>query len=218
MGIESTPIHGCAWADSIGEDSLLGLAALRRAEVTRSLARYALAESEVRLRVARQVPDLELGPGFIFDQGVHRWTLAFALPALLGIANHAPIEEAQAGRAAAASRVSEVQDAVLAEAGEAFEACRAASAESAIADSVGAAAVESVAIARGRYERGETGRLGHARAELGRARARAAQIAARQRLERSGLAVEAAAGEWRGVMAGAWPDPREERLTPELQE
>jgi outer membrane protein TolC len=205
--IEVTPLHGCVWADSAGVDSLLGLAALRRVEVSRALGEYALAESEVRLQVARQRPDLELGPGYIFDQGIHRWALGFALPALLGFRNRAPIEEAEVARAAAAARVSEVQDATLAEAGEAIESCRAAEAERIVADSVGAAAAELVTIARGRYERGETGRLEQAREELTAARAGAAQRAAHRRLREAGLAVEAAVGEWRGAAAGAWPDP-----------
>jgi outer membrane protein TolC len=213
--IEASPAHGCTWADSVGVDSLLGLAALRRVEVSRVLGEYALAESEVRLQVARQRPDLELGPGYIFDQGIHRWTLGFALPALFGFLNRAPIEQAEAERAAAAAKVSEVQDAVLAEAGEAAESCRAAAAESVVSDSVGAAAEELVTIARARYERGETGRLEPARAELAAARAAAAQQAARRRLQVAGLTVEAAAGEWRGPAAEAWPDPREQPLEKE---
>jgi outer membrane protein TolC len=193
-------------------DSLLGLSALRRVEVSRVLGEYALAESQVRLQVARQRPDLELGPGYIFDQGIHRWTLGFALPALLGFRNRAPIDEAEVARSAAAARVSEVQDAILAEAGEAAESCRAAAAESFVADSVGAAAEELVTVARGRYERGETGRLEPARAELAAARAAAAQRQARRRLQLAGLAAEAAAGEWRGSAAETWPDPREQPL------
>ncbi len=218
VGIDASPVHGCAWADSVGVDSLLGLAALRRVEVSRVLGEYALAESEVRLQVARQRPDLELGPGYIFDQGIHRWTLGFALPALLGFRNRAPIDQAEAERAAAAARVSEVQDAILAEAGEAAESCRAAMAEIVVADSVGAAAEELVTIARGRYERGETGRLEPARSELSAARAAAAQRAARRRLQVAGLAVETAAGEWRGPAADAWPDPRELPLQREPQQ
>jgi outer membrane protein TolC len=216
--IEASPVHGCAWADSVGVDSLLGLAALRRVEVSRVLGEYALAESEVRLQVARQRPDLELGPGYIFDQGIHRWTLGFALPALFRFLDRAPIEQAEAERAAAAAKVSEVQDGVLAEAGEAAESCRAAAGESGVADSVGAAAKELVTIASGRYERGEAGRLEPARAELAAARAAAAQQAARRRLQLAGLAVEAAAGEWRGPAAEAWPDPREQQLQREPEQ
>jgi outer membrane protein TolC len=184
-------------------------------EVSRVLGEYALAEAEVRLQVARQRPDLELGPGYIFDQGIHRWTLGFALPALLGFRNRTPIDQAEAARSAAAARVSEVQDAILAEAGEAAESCRAAAAESLVADSVGAAAEELVSVARGRYERGETGRLEPARAELAAARATAAQRQARRRLQLAGLAAEAAAAEWRGSAAESWPDPRRQPLEKE---
>jgi outer membrane protein TolC len=209
LRVEVPPIAGCAWADSIGSDPLAAAAALRRAEVARALGRYAVAEAEVRMQVARQYPDLQLGPGFIWDQGIERWTLAFALPALLGFRNRAPIDEAQAARASAAAGVREAQDMVLAEASRAVEGCRAVSAERAGADSVAAAAERVASLARAAYQRGETGRLDGARAELARIRAGAAVHAAARRLELAGLAVEAAAGEWRGQAGEAWPDPRQ---------
>ena len=63
---------------------------------------------------------MELGPGFIFDQGIKRWTLGLALPGLLGFRNQAPIVEAEAARAAAGARVAESQDSLLAEVDEAM--------------------------------------------------------------------------------------------------
>lgn len=212
LRIDTAPPAGCRWADSLGADSILGLAALRRAEVTRTLAEYAAAEAELRLQVARQRPDLDLGPGFIWDQGVNRWTLALALPALLGFRNKAPIAEAEAARMAASAGVSQAQDAVLAEVAEAFEICRGIAAERDVADSLSAAAERLVAIALAAHERGETGLLEQSRAQLALLRAAAARQGAERRLEQAGLAVEAAAGEWRGAAAEPWPDPREPPL------
>jgi outer membrane protein, heavy metal efflux system len=209
-GVEltSAPVAGCAWADSLGGDSVAALAVTRRAEVAHALAEYAAAEARVRSEVARQRPDLELGPGFVWDQGVHRWSLLFALPALLGFRNRAAIEAAESARSAAAVRVREAQEEVLAQAAEAVEHCRGVSDELAVADSIGATTERLSALARGAYERGETGRLELARAELALLRARSAGREVRRRLEGAGLALEAVTAEWRGVEPAAWPDPR----------
>ena len=209
LRVEVPPPAGCAWADSIGGDSLMTLAVLRRVEVGRALGEYALAEAEVRTQVARQYPDLELGPGFIWDQGVHRWTLAFALPALLGFRNRAPIDQAQAARAAAAARVREAQEAVLAEVSAALENCRAAAVERSAADSLARAADRVANLVRASYERGESGGLEAARAELAVLRAGLLIRASARRLQRSGLAVEAVAGQWHGTPEAEWPDPRD---------
>jgi cobalt-zinc-cadmium efflux system outer membrane protein len=214
LEVEPSPQAGCAWGASLGSDSLTGLVMVRRAEVARALAAYAAAEAHVRSRVAAQSPDLELGPGFIWDQGVHRWTLAVALPALLGVRARGPIAAAEADRHAAAARVAEVQDALLAATGTALEACRAAGLELAVADSQRTAAERVAALARGAYDRGETGRLDLARAELLQVRSAAAERAAAGRLERAGLELELAAAEWRGSDPVRWPDPRVEPFTP----
>jgi outer membrane protein TolC len=212
--VEPGPQTGCAWGASIGADSLAGMVVVRRAEVARALAAYAAAEADVRSRVAAQYPDLELGPGFIWDQGVHRWTLAVALPALLGVRARGPIAAAEADRHAAAARVAEVQDALLSGAGTALEACRAAELELAVADSQLVAAERVAALARGAYDRGETGRLEVARAELLQLRTAAAERAAMRRWERAGLELELAAAEWRGSERARWPDPRVETFSP----
>lgn len=41
----------------------------------RQLARYDRAESELALAVARQYPDIEINPGYFFEQGDHIWSL-----------------------------------------------------------------------------------------------------------------------------------------------
>jgi outer membrane protein TolC len=212
--LDPAPPAGCDWAESAGADSVAGQAMRRRPEVARALAGYAAAEAEVRSRVAAQYPDLELGPGFIWDQGVHRWTLTTALPALLGLRARAPVAAAEADRHAAASRVAEAQDALFAEAGSALEACRGAAVERAVADSQLAAAERVATLARAAYDRGESGRLELARAELLQVRAAAAGRAAARRLERAGLALELAAAEWLGTDTARWPDPRAEPFTP----
>jgi len=218
LTLEPSPHAGCAWGEATGADSLAALALVRRAEVARALAEYAAAEADLRSRVAARFPDLELGPGFIWDQGVNRWTLALALPALLGIRTRGPIAAAEASRFAAAARVAEVQDDIFAQTVRALEGCRGAAIERAVADSQRVAVARVAALARAAYDRGETGRLELARAELLQARAAAAERAAGRRLERAGLELELAAAEWRGTEAVRWPDPRVEPFTPDEEQ
>ena len=160
---------------TLGDDSLAALALTRRPEIGGALAEYAVAEAGLRGEVARQYPDLDLGPGFIWDQGVHRWTLALALPNLLKFRNHSAIDEAVAGRAAAAARVAEIQDALLGDAGRAAGRCRGARLEAAAADSQVVVAERQAALARAAYERGETSRLDPVLAALGVVRAERAR-------------------------------------------
>jgi outer membrane protein, heavy metal efflux system len=200
-------VAGCEWLDSLGTDSLDIIALRSRAEVSQALARYALAEADLRQQVAQQYPDLELGPGFIWDQGVHRWTLLFTLPRLLLHRNRGPIAEASAQRAAAAARVAEAQEQVLGDIGAGGLVCLAAKGELAAADSQLVAADRAAQLAGLAFQRGETGRIEVAQAELALLRARRTQRAARQRWVVAGLTIERAAGVWHEY-AGRWPDPR----------
>jgi outer membrane protein TolC len=199
---------GCAALDSGVADSFVIGALGRRHEVTRALGRYAVAESRLRLEVARQYPDLQLGPGFVWDQGVNRWTLALALPALLGARNRGAIVEAAAAREVAGLEVAEAQDSVLADVESAIQRCRGAALEVAGADSVVAAAGRLRERDRAAYQRGETTRLEPARAELQLLRARRAHRRAQRRMALASLDLERAAGGPTAEAAGEWPDPR----------
>jgi outer membrane protein, heavy metal efflux system len=175
-----------------------------------ALAGYAVSEADVRLEVARLYPDLEIGPGFIWDQGVHRWTLALALPALLGLGQRGALHEAEASRSVAAARVAEAQDSIVMQVEAAAASCRGAGLGVIAADSQVVAARALAERDRARYERGETARLDPARSELLLARAERGHRAAQRRLTFAGIALEAATGEWPDSPTRPWPDPREE--------
>jgi outer membrane protein TolC len=217
QALESVTVVGgsgdCARADSVGSDSLAALALLHRPEIGRTLAEYAGAEADLRLEVARQFPELDVGPGFIWDLGVHRWTLALALPNLLGFRNRGPIEEAVGLRAAAAARLMEAQDAILAEVDVAVARCRGTERERAAAVAQVSAADQAAKLARDAYGRGETSRLEPALAELAVARASRARWGAEARRWRADVALERALGEWADEPGQRWPDPREPGLT-----
>ena len=203
----------CAPLERLGVDSLATLALTRRPEMGRVLAEYAMAEADVRLEVARQYPNLELGPGFIWDQGVHRWTLALALPNLLGFRNRAAIAHAEAARSASAARVAETQDALLADVEVAAGRCRGAALEQAAADSVVVVAERASALAQGAFQRGETSGLEPALADLSVVRAERLRLAALARAGAAARGLASAVGDWEDGRSERWPDPREDHLT-----
>jgi len=62
-------------------------ALIHRADILAALADYAASEERVRLEVAKQYPDIKLGPGYKLDQTANKWTLGigFELPILNSI-------------------------------------------------------------------------------------------------------------------------------------
>ena len=89
--------------------SARGHALTHRADILAALADYAASEERVRLEVAKQYPDLKLGPGYKLDQTVNKWTLGigFELPILNQ--HKGAIAEAEGRRAEAAARFLAVQ-------------------------------------------------------------------------------------------------------------
>jgi outer membrane protein TolC len=182
---------------SAARDSLARMALVTRPEVARVLAEYQVAESEVRVEVAKSWPDLALGPGLFFDHGVSKWTIAFGLPELALHGNRGPIGEAEARREVVARRVAEVQEQVLGEVGSAIAGCVATGAEVAALDL--SFAGRRAQLVDSAFARGETGRLEVALARLEAVRSERRVIEAGLRRLRAGLALERAMGVWSGA-------------------
>jgi outer membrane protein TolC len=90
-------------------------ALLERADVRAALADYAAAEAALKLEIARQYPDVRIGPGYEYDQGLNKWAVVGAtieLPVLNR--NQGPIGEAEARRSESATRFLQLQASVLA--------------------------------------------------------------------------------------------------------
>lgn len=60
-------------------------ALLNRLDIRRGLEKYAAAEANIKLEVAKQTPDIVITPGFIFDFGDKIWSLGFS--SLLNLLN-----------------------------------------------------------------------------------------------------------------------------------
>jgi outer membrane protein, heavy metal efflux system len=86
LDIESTLTHqNQVLSNPNAQIQLQQNALLNRIDIRRSLAKYAAAESRVKLEIAKQTPDISLSPGIAFDFGDSIWSLGFA--SLLNLAN-----------------------------------------------------------------------------------------------------------------------------------
>ncbi len=80
-----------------------------RADVLAALARYEASQRALALEVARQYPDIHLGPGYQYDQGLDKWALGLTFEVPLFNHNQGPVAQAEANRAEAAAEFTAVQ-------------------------------------------------------------------------------------------------------------
>jgi outer membrane protein TolC len=90
-------------------------AILNRADVRGALAEYAASQSALQLEIAKQYPDLHLGPGYELDQTDNKWSLGVTLELPVLNHNQGPVAETKAKRAEAAAHFLTVQSAATAE-------------------------------------------------------------------------------------------------------
>jgi cobalt-zinc-cadmium efflux system outer membrane protein len=90
-------------------------ALLNRPDILSSLAAYAANESGLQLQIAKQYPDLRLGPSYEFDQGENKWGIGVSLTLPILNRNQGPIAEAEAHRKEAAALFMSLQAQVIGE-------------------------------------------------------------------------------------------------------
>ena len=105
-------------ADEAGALRREGL--LNRADVLGALADYDASQSALQLEIAKQYPDVHLGPGYSWDQGDNKFTLGVALALPVFNKNEGPIAEAEAHRREAAANFAAVQARAIGEVELAF--------------------------------------------------------------------------------------------------
>jgi outer membrane protein, heavy metal efflux system len=101
--------------DALDETEARRTALQRRADVLAALDDYAASEAALRLELAKQWPDLNLGSGYVFDQGENKWGLSVSLDLPVMNQNQGPIAEAVAARGEAAARFVALQAQVIAD-------------------------------------------------------------------------------------------------------
>jgi outer membrane protein TolC len=202
LTVRMADTSGCDGVGARATDSLAVLALRGRPDVGAAVADYAAAEGDVRLEVARQYPDLSIGPGILWDEGIPGWVINAGLPALFVGHNRGPIAEAEARRATQAARVRVLQDSVVAAVDAAVALCQDGTGARATADSLVRDMARAVDAARAAYDRGETGQTEVAVADLALVRARRVARLARARRVAAGAALDRATGQWIGHVEG----------------
>lgn len=84
-------------------------ALLNRPDILGALAEYGASQAALQLEIARQYPDIHLGPGYEMDQADNKWTLGLSAALPMFNRNRGPIAEADARRTQAAARFTAVQ-------------------------------------------------------------------------------------------------------------
>lgn len=105
--------------------SLRGYALRNRSDIKGMLATYEASQSALQLEVARQFPNITLGPGFEYDQGDDLYSLAVGFDLPIFNQNQGPIAEALARRQESAARFKALQAQVLGEIDRSFAIYRA---------------------------------------------------------------------------------------------
>jgi outer membrane protein TolC len=99
----------------------------QRADILGALADYAAAEADLQLQIAKQYPDLHLGPAYAWNAGSagdNEWSLGATLELPILDQNQGPIAEAEARRKLAAAKFVALQAQVCAQIDRAVAAVR----------------------------------------------------------------------------------------------
>jgi outer membrane protein TolC len=134
VGVPVAALQGAepSWSDlesPAGDDSLSAEqiqrdAVLNRMDVQRAIAQYAAAEADLQLAIAKQYPDVQIGPGYTYEEKQNYFTLGLSVTLPVFNRNQGPIAEAEAKRKKAASVFLETQAQVIAESDQALTAYR----------------------------------------------------------------------------------------------
>ena len=119
---------------ALSAGSLRQKALLERTDVQGLLAEYEASQSALRLEVAKQFPNVTVGPGYTYDQGDDLYTFGLSSELPIFNQNQGPIAEAEARRREAAARFIALQAKVIGDIDRAVEAYRAAQRSLATAD------------------------------------------------------------------------------------
>lgn len=84
-----------------------------RSDILAALAEYEAAQAALQIEIAKQYPDIQLGPGYAWTEGENLWSLSLALALPIANRNRGPIAEAAARRQEAADRFLAIQAQVI---------------------------------------------------------------------------------------------------------
>ena len=84
-------------------------AVLNRLDIRKALADYSASEAALRLEIAKQYPDFDIGPNYAFEEGSHLFSIVVGLVLPISNRNQGPIAEAEGRRKEMAAQFLAVQ-------------------------------------------------------------------------------------------------------------
>jgi outer membrane protein TolC len=90
-------------------------ALLNRTDLLAALAFYDASQSALQLEIAKQYPDIHLGPGYTWDNGQNKWSLGLSITLPIFNQNKGPIAEATAKRKEAEAAFIALQASIISE-------------------------------------------------------------------------------------------------------
>ncbi|HVY94897.1 MAG TPA: TolC family protein, partial [Bryobacteraceae bacterium] len=165
-------------------DNITKAGLVHRADIRRSLLGYAAAEAALQLEIAKQTPDIQITPGYAFDEGHHKITFGPGFDIPLLNRNQGPIAEAEARRAQTEAEFNALQAKAIAEMSEALARYTAAQKDlSAARDRLTSIQQTREAATQRAVEAGEQDRLALASAHIETIAAARASFEAQRRLQ-----------------------------------
>lgn len=161
----------------------------QRADLMALLADYAATESALRLEIAKQYPDVNIGPGFDYNQGQNRWQLGVNLPLPFN-RNKGPIAQAEAKRTTAEKRFLAQQSTIQGELDVALTAYQASKAKAATASTIAQEAKSAADTTQRMVEGGQLSPLEHTRRQIEASAANVALMAANLEAQTAAGALE----------------------------
>ncbi len=177
LGVTTAALDGIAFesepplmdAEQLTSAEARGMALRSRADILAALANYAAAEAELRLQIARQYPDLHLGPGYAWNSGNagdNEWSLGLTVELPILDQNQGPIAEAEAQRKLAGAKFIELQAQVIGEIDRAVAGLHLAQAQLAAGDAMLAAEQQQQKSAQAQLDAGAADQVDWLNAQL----------------------------------------------------
>lgn len=144
---------------TVSAEGIQRAAVLNRLDLQRLLADYAAAEAALRLEVAKQYPDIQLGPGYTFEEGHNNYLLGLSVELPILSRNQGPIAQAEAQREHIAAQFSALQLHIVGQTRSALAAYKSALAQLAAADGLVGEQAERERLAQRAFELGDSDKL-----------------------------------------------------------
>lgn len=174
-----------------------------RSDVLGALAEYEAAQAALQLEIAKQYPDIHLGPGYQWDQGEDKWLIGLTLELPVFNRNQGPIAEAAARRTEAAARFVALQANIIHEIDAATSALKAADEASLAGEKLLSAQRQNLDATEDQLKAGAVGALEVASARIDATNAETLAFEARVRRQQALRALEDAVQRPLGTEADA---------------